>query len=161
MLAHPPGRTPRLFLDRFAHPDGRARLVVVRPRSLDRGPGPGSTLVLTTGRLLEHYQSGTQTRRVASLDATSPEARLQIHPVTADGHGIVENDLVEVSSPAGSVHARAALSTAIRPDTVFLPFHFAGTQTANRAVGAHTDPISGMPEFKAIPVTVRRVQEVS
>lgn len=155
-----PAGTPRPFTERFAHPDGRARLAAVRPADLRRGPGPGGTLVLTTGRLLEHYQSGTQTRRVASLTASSPEARLEIHPATARSHGIGDDDLVEISSPAGHVRARADLSVAIRPDTVFLPFHFAGAQTANRAVLAETDPVSGMPEFKATPVTVRRVEEV-
>lgn len=154
-----PGReegTPRLFLDRFAHPDGRARLIPVRPRTGEPLLA-GGTLVLTTGRLLEHYQSGTQTRRVDSLSAAAPEGRLQIHPAAAAQRGIGEADEVEVESARGVVRARASLTTAIRPDTIFLPFHFAADHAANRVVAARTDPIAGIPEFKATPVTVRRV----
>ncbi|WP_461106572.1 molybdopterin oxidoreductase family protein [Tessaracoccus terricola] len=153
---HPDG-TPRLFTERFGHADGRARLVPVRPPVDRPGRGPSGTLVLTTGRYLEHYQSGTQTRRVASLVSARPEARLQIHPATAAARGITDADRVEVASAQGTALVGVELTTSIRPDTVFLPFHFAGRQTANLVVAALVDPVSGMPEFKSTPVTVRRV----
>lgn len=149
---HPAG-SPRVFTDRFGHPDGRARLVPVRPRpSSGRSAAP---LVLTTGRALEHYQSGNQTRRVASLAAAVPEPRLEIHPDTAERWGIADGDLAEISSATGRAVARAVQTTAVRPDTVFVPFHFAGALAINRVVEARTAPISGMPDFKAIPVSVR------
>ena len=149
---HPAG-SPRVFTDRFGHPDGIARLVPVRPRpSSGRSAAP---LVLTTGRALEHYQSGNQTRRVASLAAAVPEPRLEIHPDTAERWGIADGDLTEISSATGCAVARALLTTAVRPDTVFVPFHFAGALAINRVVEARTDPISGMPDFKATPVSVR------
>lgn len=152
--------TPRVFLDRFAHPDGRAQLVPVRGQ---RPPGrellnrPG-TLTLTTGRYLEHYQSGNQTRRVKSLYDAAPAARLQIHPATAIDLGLADGDHVEVTSARGTSRARAALTADIRPDTVFLPFHFSGDETANRVVAAAADPVSGMPEFKAVAVTLRKLR---
>lgn len=148
-----PGGAPRMFTERFGHGDGRARLVPVRLR---RAPGRTSApLVLTTGRALEHYQSGNQTRRVASLAAAVPEPRLEIHPDTAERWGIADGDRTEVSSSTGRAIARAVLTTAVRPDTVFVPFHFADTFAINRVVEARTDPISGMPDFKATPVSVR------
>ncbi|MEC5199166.1 assimilatory nitrate reductase catalytic subunit [Arthrobacter sp. PL16] len=146
--------TPRLFLDTFAHPSGHAVLVPVSPRidaNAARFPAP---LLLATGRLLEHYQSGTQTRRVPELLAAQPGARLQLHPATAQDLGISQGEAVVVSSAHGEAHAVADLTTDIRQDTVFLAFHYAGSGSANLLTGSATDPVSGMPEFKTTPVRV-------
>lgn len=151
--------TPRLFLDRFAHADGKAVLTPVAPRrrrTPAANPDPeATTMTLITGRLLEHYQSGAQTRRVAELLASQPEAKVQIHPAAAAGMGITDGALVSVANERGKVVCRAELSTAIRPETVFLPFHFPELESANRLTEAATDPISGMPEFKFNKVWVR------
>ena len=147
--------TPRLFLDGFAHPGGLARLVPVTARRLGGPAQVDGTLTLITGRLLEHYQSGTQTRRVRELCDAQPEARLQLHPATAEQLGIGDEAWVEVSNDRGTVRCRAQVSTGIRFDTVFLPFHFSGDQRANLLTGDETDPISGMPEFKKTTVRVR------
>ncbi|SDY38816.1 molybdopterin oxidoreductase family protein [Herbiconiux ginsengi] len=140
--------TPRLFLDRFAHPDGLARIVDVAPAPSEEAPQQGGVLTLITGRLLEHYQSGAQTRRVPELARAQPEARVQIHPATAAGLGIVDGEVVELSNVRGTVRCRAELTADIRHDTVFLPFHFAGVECANILTERATDPVSGMPEFK-------------
>jgi len=158
--------TPRLFRDGFAHPDGKAVMVPVAPRrrrapaaeAAGHAAGPaGTAMTLITGRLLEHYQSGAQTRRVAELAAAQPEARMQIHPAAADAMGIAAGTLVSVSNGRGEVVCRTEHSTAIRPETVFLPFHFPGAESANRLTEAATDPVSGMPEFKFNTVWVRPV----
>lgn len=153
--------TPRLFQDGFAHPDGKAVLVPVVPRRRRTpwtGPEPGGrTMNLITGRLLEHYQSGAQTRRVAELLAARPEAMAQLHPAAAEAMGIADGSLLSVANGRGEVVCRAELSTAIRPETVFLPFHFPGAESANRLTEAATDPVSGMPEFKLNTVWVRPV----
>ncbi|WP_028281487.1 molybdopterin oxidoreductase family protein [Arthrobacter sp. H5] len=146
------GGTPRLFLDRFAHDDGRAVLHAVSAPL--HTPGDG-TLALATGRLLEHYQSGTQTRRVDDLLTTTSVQQLQIHPVTAAGLGVLDGAEVEVGNCRGVVAARALLTAAVRPDTVFLPFHFPGAGNANLVTSSDTDPVSGMPEFKTTRVWVR------
>lgn len=155
--------TPRLFLDSFAHPDGRAVFTPVTPRrraasasdAADAADRAGKPMTLITGRLMEHYQSGAQTRRVAALAAAQPEARLQIHPAAAAAQGIAEGDVVSISNGRGEVSCRAELSTDIRPETVFLPFHFPELESANRLTEAATDPISGMPEFKFSKVWVK------
>jgi assimilatory nitrate reductase catalytic subunit len=151
--------TPRLFLDSFAHAHGKAVMTPVTPRrrrTPAANPDSGArTMTLITGRLMEHYQSGAQTRRVAELLATRPEATLQIHPAAAAGMGITEGSFVSVANERGEVVCRAELSTAIRPETVFLPFHFPELESANRLTEAATDPISGMPEFKFNKVWVR------
>jgi assimilatory nitrate reductase catalytic subunit len=151
--------TPRLFLDAFAHPDGKAVMTAVTPRRR-RTPAANpdaaaKTMTLITGRLLEHYQSGAQTRRVSELLATQPEAKVQLHPAAAASMGITDGAFVSVANERGEVVCRAELSTAIRPETVFLPFHFPELESANRLTEAATDPISGMPEFKFNKVWVR------
>ncbi|WP_104172648.1 molybdopterin oxidoreductase family protein [Arthrobacter sp. Y81] len=151
--------TPRLFLDGFAHADGKAVMTPVAPRrrrTPAENPDPGAkTMTLITGRLLEHYQSGAQTRRVSELLASQPEAKMQIHPAAAASMGITDGSFVSVANERGEVVCRAELSTAIRPETVFLPFHFPELGSANRLTEAATDPISGMPEFKFNKVWVR------
>jgi assimilatory nitrate reductase catalytic subunit len=155
--------TPRLFLDTFAHSGGKAVMTAVAPRRR-RTPAkaplgdrtvPAKTMTLITGRLLEHYQSGAQTRRVSELLAAQPEAKVQIHPAAAAALDITDGALVSVANERGEVICRAELSTAIRPETVFLPFHFPELESANRLTEAATDPISGMPEFKFNTVLVR------
>ncbi|WP_441787900.1 molybdopterin oxidoreductase family protein [Leifsonia sp. 2MCAF36] len=153
--------TPRLFLDRFGHDDGRARLVAVRPRDLTTGRATGE-LTLITGRLLEHYQSGAQTRRVPELSAAQPVARAELHPATAARLGIGDGDPVRVRNVRGTVTATAQLSDGMRIDTVFLPFHFSGRQCANVLTEGAVDPISAMPEFKRTLVTVEATgQEIA
>lgn len=159
--------TPRLFLDAFAHGDGRAVFTAVTPRrrtvSSASASGAkragsdqsGTPMTLITGRLMEHYQSGAQTRRVAALAEAQPEARLQLHPAAAAAQGIADGDFVSISNERGEVSCRAELSTDIRPETVFLPFHFPELESANRLTEAATDPISGMPEFKTSKVWIR------
>jgi len=151
--------TPRLFLDAFAHSDGKAVMTPVAPRrrrTPEANPDPAAkTMTLITGRLLEHYQSGAQTRRVSELLASQPGAKVQLHPAAAASMGITEGSLVSVANERGQVLCRAELSTAIRPETVFLPFHFPELESANRLTEAATDPISGMPEFKFNKVWVR------
>ena len=151
--------TPRLFLERFGHPDGLARIVAVTARADDAPPHRDGVLTLITGRLLEHYQSGAQTRRVPELLASQPHARAQLHPATAAQLGIADGALIEVTSDRGLVRCTAELTTDIRHDTVFLPFHFAGDERANLLTDHATDPISGMPEFKRTIVTVRALAE--
>jgi assimilatory nitrate reductase catalytic subunit len=148
--------TPRLFGERFGHADGRAHLVAVRSRVDALEPQSGDQLTLITGRLLEHYQSGAQTRRIAELASAQPEARAELHPETASRLGIADGDPVAVSNERGTVTARADLTDTIRLDTVFLPFHFAGRQCANILTQGIVDPISSMPEFKRTAVTVKR-----
>ncbi|AFR10175.1 molybdopterin oxidoreductase family protein [Nocardiopsis alba] len=148
----PEESTPRLFLDSFAHPDGRARLVPVDHRPPAEETDPDHPLVATTGRLMGHYQSGAQSRRVAELDAAEPEAYVEVHPATAARVGLADGDTARVVSRRGHTLARVRLTPTARLDTVFLPFHFAGEQSANNLTHPALDPTSRMPEFKVSAV---------
>jgi assimilatory nitrate reductase catalytic subunit len=150
--------TPRLFLDRFATPDGRARFVPVMHRPSAEEPDAEYPLYLTTGRVLAQYQSGAQTRRVAELNAAAPGPFVQLHPQLADRLGVADGEPVAVTSRRGRAVAPARVSRGIRPDTVFMPFHWPGEGRANTLTNPALDPTSRMPEFKVCAVRVERAQ---
>ncbi|QHC21209.1 molybdopterin oxidoreductase family protein [Streptomyces sp. GS7] len=150
--------TPRLFLDRFATPDGRARFVPVAHRPAAEETDAAYPVVLTTGRVLAQYQSGAQTRRVAELNAAEPGPYVQLHPQLAERLGVADGEPVAVVSRRGRAVAPARVSGAIRPDTVFMPFHWAGEGRANSLTNPALDPVSRMPEFKVCAVRIERVQ---
>jgi len=151
--AQHPG-TPRVFLDGFPTPDGRAIMVAVDHHAPDDDVRAGARTYLVTGRVLQHYQSGAQTRRVEELNAAQPEPFVELHPLLADRIGVAEGEDVILTTSRGEAVARATLTEGIRPDTVFMPFHWAGAGSANRLTNDVTDPISGMPEFKVTAVAI-------
>ncbi len=144
--------TPRLFLDSFAHPDGRARFVAVAHRPAAEEPDPDFPLIATTGRLMGHYQSGAQTRRVPELNDAEPQAYVEVHPDTAARAGLTAGDQALLTSRRGRTSARVRLDPTARLDTVFVPFHYAGAQAANNLTQPALDPTSRMPEFKVSAV---------
>jgi assimilatory nitrate reductase catalytic subunit len=146
--------TPRMFLDGFATDDGRARMVPTRPSRPADDIRPEAPVFLVTGRLLAQYQSGAQTRRVAALNRSAGEPFVELHPHLAGRIGCEDGDLLAVTSARGTATAPARISRGIRPDTVFMPFHWEGS--ANVLTTDATDPVSGMPEFKTCAVEVRR-----
>ncbi|MEU9985285.1 molybdopterin-dependent oxidoreductase [Streptomyces sp. NPDC048045] len=150
--------TPRLFLDRFATPDGRARFTAVTHRASAEEPDAEYPLLLTTGRVVSQYQSGAQTRRVAELNAAAPGPFVELHPRLAARLGAAEGDPLAVVSRRGRAVAPARITTAIRPDTVFMPFHWPGEGRANTLTNPALDPTSRMPEFKTCAVRVEAVR---
>jgi assimilatory nitrate reductase catalytic subunit len=150
--------TPRLFEDAFATDDGRARFHAVSHRAAAEEPDDEFPLFLTTGRTLVHYQSGTQTRRVAQLRDREPDAYVEMHPVLARRMRIEEHDLVEFATRRGSASARARLTPDIRPDTLFMAFHWGGAGRAKLLTNPALDPSSKMPEFKVCAVRIDAVQ---
>ncbi len=148
--------TPRLFLNRFATPDGRARFHPVEHRGAIEQPDQEFPLYLTTGRVMAHYQSGTQTRRIATLMAASPHAFVQIHPSTARSHGIANGDPVQLITRRGTATLRAQFISSIRLDTLFVPFHFSGNERANLLTNPALDPTSRMPEFKVCAARIEK-----
>jgi assimilatory nitrate reductase catalytic subunit len=143
--------TPRLFADGFPTKDGRARFLRVEHREPHETPDREFPYVLTTGRNMQQYQSGNQTRRVHTLTVALPEPRAELHPDLARRHGIADSDMVELRSRRGTAVFRARLNSGIRPDTIFAPFHWVG---ANLLTDPALDPHSKMPAFKACAVAI-------
>ncbi|WP_435613540.1 molybdopterin oxidoreductase family protein [Streptomyces sp. bgisy159] len=154
--AHPHPGTPRLFLDGFATPDGRARFVPVTHRAAAEEPDDEYPVLLTTGRVVAQYQSGAQTRRVDELNAAAPNSFVELHPRLAARLGTAEGDPVAVVSRRGRAVAPARITPHIRPDTVFMPFHWPGAGRANTLTNPALDPTSRMPEFKVCAVRLER-----
>ena len=114
-------------------------------------------LYLTTGRVLGHYNSGTQTRRVNKLTQLNAEPLVEVHPSTARRYGVAASDKVWLETRRDAACFKVTLTASIREDTVFVPFHWGGAQAANRLVNAALDPISRMPEFKVCAVRMTKM----
>ncbi len=139
----------RLFGERFAHEDGRARFVAVDHRGPAEPVDTAYPLHLTTGRVLAQYQSGAQTRRVRELPDDG--VFVEMHPMLARRIGAYDGQPVVVTTRRGELKAPARVVDTIRPDTVFVPFHWVG---ANRLTNDALDPASRMPEFKVCAAQV-------
>ena len=144
--------SPRLFLQRFAHEDGLARFSPVQRRMSAEEPDATYPLYLTTGRVLTHYQTGAQTRRVPELLDAEPDAFVEIHPDTAASAGIVQGAMALLTTRRGNATFRARLTPGIRRDTLFVPFHWGGASSANLLTNNAIDPVSKIPEFKVCAV---------
>lgn len=150
-----PYGTPRMFTNGFATPDGRARFHAVRHQAPAEEPDAYYPFYLTTGRVLSHYQSGTQTRRVGKLVEMNPEPFAEIHPATAKRFGIVNGAVVWLQTRRDAAQFKVKITPTIREDTVFVPFHWGGAQAVNRLTNAALDPTSRMPEFKVCAVRIQ------
>jgi len=148
--------TPRMFLRSFATPDGRARFSPVRHRAVAEETDAEYPIYLTTGRVLAHYQSGAQTRLIDALVKASPDAFVEMAPDLAIRLGLADGELVRVVSRRGTATGRATVTEAIRPDTVFMPFHWGGDGRANSLTNPALDPTSKMPEFKVCAVRLEK-----
>jgi assimilatory nitrate reductase catalytic subunit len=150
-LEHP--GTPRLWEDRkFKTPDGKAHFVAVAYRDPGEVTDAEYPVILTTGRVVSQYLSGTQTRRIGRLVDQYPEPLLEIHPRLAAQYGITDRQLVRVVSRRASAEFPAQLVETIREDTVFVPYHWAGKQSINQLTSGNLDPVSKIPEFKVSAV---------
>jgi assimilatory nitrate reductase catalytic subunit len=141
--------TPRMFTESFATPDGRARCLVVEHRGAAEQPDDDYPVHLTTGRVLAQYQSGAQTRRLREL--TDNGIFVELHPMLAGRIGVADGETMTVTTRRGELTAPARVVATIRPDTIFVPFHWVG---ANRLTNDALDPASRMPEFKVCAARV-------
>jgi assimilatory nitrate reductase catalytic subunit len=148
--------TPRLFTDRFPTTSGKARFHAVEHQGAAEEPDAEFPLLLTTGRVLAHYQSGTQTRRVRRLAEVCPEPMAEIHPQQASRHGLTDGDPVTLHTRRGSATFTTRVTPDIRVDTVFVPFHWPDERSANRLTNDALDPVSRMPEFKVCGVRISK-----
>jgi assimilatory nitrate reductase catalytic subunit len=148
--------TPRLFLDRFPTPDGRARFHPVQHAGPAEEPNEEYPFYLTTGRVMAHYQSGTQTRRVPALCEMEPEPFVEMHPQVAASHAVANGDHVWLRTRRGRARFKARFVSSMRFDTLFVPFHWSGAGRANTLTGDAIDPQSKIPEFKVSAATIER-----
>ncbi len=159
--------TPRLFEPgsynpvaqgngRFYFPDGRARFNVADYRVPVDDADDEFPLYLTTGRVISQFLSGTQTRRIGPLVDQIPEPYIELHPRLAEKLGIAHDDWATAETRRGSMTLRAHVVRTIRPDTIFIPYHWAGPKSANQLTVAAQDPISKIPQYKVCGARLRK-----
>jgi assimilatory nitrate reductase catalytic subunit len=166
--------TSHLFLGGFATPDRLARFHAISHLAPGEDRDDEYPLYLTTGRVMAHYQSGTQTRRVEALREVAPGPVVEIHPTAARLAHVSSGERVVLSTRRGSATFPVKVTRAIRDDTVFVPFHWGGEQSVNRLtrgaggrvgdVGDRVgdvrdndarDPVTGTPDFKVCAVRIK------
>jgi assimilatory nitrate reductase catalytic subunit len=140
----------------FYFPDGKARFNVAEHRPAVDDVSEEYPLFLTTGRVVSHFLSGTQTRRIAPLVNQYPEPRIEMHPRLAAKVGIGDGDWATAETRRGAITLRAMVVTTIRPDTIFIPYHWPGEKSANRLTVAAQDPISKIPQYKVCGCRLRK-----
>jgi formate dehydrogenase major subunit len=144
-----------LFGERFGTPDGKAHLVPAEWLPAKELPDEEFPFVLNTGRLLEHWHTGSMTRRSFALDSIQPEAHVYLNPDDAARIGVSAGDFVRVTSRRGSIELRARVSHRDTPGTCFIPFHFREA-AANLLTIDEIDPFGKIPEFKFCAVRIER-----
>lgn len=153
--------SPRLFEDKqFWHADKKAVFQPVQYRPIAEEPDQEYPYILTTGRLLEQYLSGNQTHRLRDLNDRAPEPVAEINPGVAKKFSLREGQNILLKSRRGQMEIKIHICETIRPDTIFVPFHWGGERCVNLLTNPALDPTSRMPEFKACAVRLEHAKEV-
>jgi assimilatory nitrate reductase catalytic subunit len=155
-FSHP--GTPRLFEGgEFHHPDGRARFYGFEYRPPAEDVDEEYPIFFTTGRVVSQYLTGNQTRRIGPLVDQYPEPLCEIHPMLAAKLGVANGEVVCIRTRRGEIRVPAQIVKTIRPDTIFVPYHWPGNKSANLLTNRALDPISKIPEYKVCACRVERV----
>ncbi len=149
-----PGQ-PIVFGDGFPRENGRAKFTPASVIAPDETPDAEYPMILTTGRQLEHWHTGSMTRRSKVLDAVEPEANCSLHPSTLRKLGVAPGGLVTLSTRRGSITIMAREDRAVAPDMVFVPFAYVEA-AANVLTNPAVDPYGKIPEFKFSAVRVEK-----
>jgi len=147
-----PGQ-PVVFGDGFPRRAGRAKFTPARLTPPAESPDDAFPMILTTGRQLEHWHTGSMTRRATVLDAVEPEANCSLHPSTLRKLGVEPGGMVRLTTRRGTVDVMARSDRAVSPDMVFLPFAYVEA-AANILTNPALDPFGKIPEFKFSAVRV-------
>ena len=143
----------------FYFPDGKARFNISEHRDPSEVTDEEYPVILTTGRVVSQFLSGTQTRRIGPLVDQYPEPLIEIHPLLAEKLGVVDGKWTTVKTRRNEITLKAHVVKTIRPDTVFVPYHWPGRRSANKLTISAQDPISKIPEFKVCACRIYRAEE--
>jgi len=141
-----PGQ-PIVFGDRFPRENGRARFTPARVTAPAEVPDEAYPMILTTGRQLEHWHTGSMTRRASVLDWAEPEANASLHPKTLRAMGVKAGEMITLETRRGAINIMARADRAVAEDMVFLPFAYVEA-AANILTNPKLDPYGKIPEFK-------------
>ncbi len=136
-----------VFGDGFPRPEGRARFTPAAVTAPAETPDADFPMILTTGRQLEHWHTGSMTRRASVLDWAEPEANASLHPKTLRALGVQAGELITIETRRGSINIMARADRAVAEDMVFVPFAYVEA-AANVLTNPQLDPYGKIPEFK-------------
>ena len=145
--------TPILHTKTFTR--GRGQFCAVEWAPADEETDASFPVVLTTGRMLEHYHTGTMTRRSKGLDGLAPGPFVEVNGADAEKIKVEDGDRVRVTSRRGSIELPAKVGSRVDTGVLFIPFHF-WEAAANVLTNPATDPTAGIPEFKVCAVRLER-----
>jgi formate dehydrogenase major subunit len=151
-----PGQ-PIVFSDGFPRADKRAKFTPADVIAPDEAPDADYPMILTTGRQLEHWHTGSMTRRSKVLDGLEPEANCSLHPSTLRKLGVEAGGHIRLSTRRGTIVIMAREDRAVAPDMVFLPFAYVEA-AANILTNPAVDPYGKIPEFKFSAVKVEKFE---
>ena len=144
-----------VFADGFPRENGRAKFTPASIIAPDEAPDTDYPMIMTTGRQLEHWHTGSMTRRSKVLDAVEPEANCSLHPATLRKLGVEAGEMVQLTTRRGSIQIMARADRAVSPDMVFVPFAYVEA-AANVLTNPAVDPYGKIPEFKFAAVRVEK-----
>lgn len=149
-----PGTTT-LYTDLFSRPGGLAKFVALDHTGPGEVPDELYPFVLITGRIREHYNNGSMTRRSSGIAEIVPEERIEISPEDAAALNVADGNMVKVSSRRGEVTVRAKVTKRSQAGNVFMTFHH-GDVLTNLLTSEHRDPVMGTPEYKVCAVRIEK-----
>ncbi len=158
LSADDPGQ-PIVFGDGFPRPDGRARFTPAQVTAPAEVPDADYPMILTTGRQLEHWHTGSMTRRAAVLDWAEPEANASLHPKTLRKMGVEPGEMIMVETRRGAINIMARADRAVSEDMIFIPFAYVEA-AANTLTNPSLDPVGKIPEFKFSACRVAKSKEM-
>ena len=149
-----------VFGEGFPRADGRARFTPAKIIALAEVPDSEYPFILTTGRQLEHWHTGSMTRRAHVLDTIEPQANASLSPRTMKRLGIMAGDMINVETRRGSISIMARADRAISEDMVFVPFAYVEA-AANILTNPQVDPYGKIPEFKFAACRIGKIGAVA
>ena len=153
-----PGQ-PIVFGDGFPREEGRARFTPAQVTSPAEVPDDEYPMILTTGRQLEHWHTGSMTRRAAVLDWAEPEANASLHPKTLRKMQVKPGEMITVETRRGAINIMARADRAVSEDMIFVPFAYVEA-AANVLTNPSLDPFGKIPEFKFSACRVGKAQAI-
>ncbi|WP_300535013.1 formate dehydrogenase subunit alpha [uncultured Mameliella sp.] len=149
-----------VFGDGFPRPEGRAKFTPAAVIPPDEAPDAAYPMIMTTGRQLEHWHTGSMTRRASVLDAVEPEANCSLHPRTLRSLGVTPGEMIRLTTRRGSIEIMARADRAVSEDMVFVPFAYVEA-AANVLTNPAIDPYGKIPEFKFSAVRVEALAKTA
>ncbi len=150
--------SPILHTEKFGTADGLGIFFPIEYREPGESPDDEYPFILTTGRLLFHWHTGSMTRRSTTLDKEVPTGFVEINAEDAKDLNIIDGETVKVSTRRGDVEITAKVTKDIKKGIIFIPFHFAECPANKLTSSEHLDPVAKMPEFKVSAAAVTKME---